>query len=235
MQPSEDDGGAVSFSASTFYIGNGGYQVNYTATKQGVYNVRGQIMQPGGVFGSYFENDDMTDHGSDTYGLSTESKPYTRMDSTIDFNWNGGRPVPAPSTTMKKDIGPSYFSVRWRGMVRPLYSEVYTFSIAVDDGAKLWVNDLLVIDHWYSRCSEVDGTIALMAGTLYPMKLEYKQVVGNASAHLSWGSRSQGKVIVPSTSLYSNTTTYNLCNRNQSLYVEPAVVCASASTAEGPA
>ena len=233
MQPSEDDGGAVSFSASTFYIGNGGYQVNYTATKQGVYNVRGQIMQPGGVFGSYFENDDMTDHGSDTYGLSTESKPYTRMDSTIDFNWNGGRPVPAPSTTMKKDIGPSYFSVRWRGMVRPLYSEVYTFSIAVDDGAKLWVNDLLVIDHWYSRCSEVDGTIALMAGTLYPMKLEYKQVVGNASAHLSWGSRSQGKVIVPSTSLYSNTTTYNLCNRNQSLYVEPAVVCASASTAEG--
>jgi len=134
---------------------------------------------------------------------------------------------------MKKDIGPSYFSARWRGMVRPLYSEVYTFSIAVDDGAKLWINDLLVIDHWYSRCSEVDGTIALMAGTLYPMRLEYKQVVGNASAHLSWSSRSQGKIIVPSTSLYSNSTTYNLCNRNESLYVEPAVVCSATSTAEG--
>jgi hypothetical protein len=233
VQPSEDDGGAVAFSASTFYIGNGGYQVNYTATKRGVYNVRGQIMQPGGVFGAYYENDDLSDHGSDTLGLATEAKPFTRMDATIDFDWNGGRPVPAPSPTMKKDIGPSYFSARWRGMVRPLYSEVYTFSIAVDDGAKLWINDLLVIDHWYSRCSEVDGTVALMAGTLYPMRLEYKQVVGNASAHLSWSSRSQGKVIVPSTSLYSNSTTYNLCNRNQSLYVEPAVVCAATSSAEG--
>jgi hypothetical protein len=233
VQPSENDGGVVAYAATTFYIGNGGYQVNYTATKRGVYNVRGQIMQPGGVFGSYYENDDLTDHGSDTLGLATESKPFTRMDATIDFDWKGGRPVPAPSLTMKKDIGPSYFSARWQGMVRPLYSEVYTFSIAVDDGAKLWINDLLVVDHWYSRCSEVDGTIALMAGTLYPMRLEYKQIVGNASAHLSWSSRSQSKNVVPSTSLYSNTTTYNLCNRNQSLYVEPAVVCAATSTAEG--
>ena len=233
VQPSEDDGGAVSFVGTSFYIGDGGYQVNYTATKAGTYNVRGQMMQPGGVFGTYFENDDLSDHGTDTYGVLTEAKPYQRMDATIDFDWKGGRPVPAPSPTMKKDIGPSYFSARWRGMVKPEFSEVYTFSVAVDDGAKLWINDLLVIDHWYSRCSEVDGTIALMAGTLYPMKLEYKQVVGNASAHLSWTSRSQSKTIVPSAALYSNTTTFNLCNQNQTLYVEPAVVCASTSSAQG--
>jgi Fur family ferric uptake transcriptional regulator len=36
-----------------------------------VYNVRGQIMQPGGVFGSYYENDDLSDHGTDTLGLAT--------------------------------------------------------------------------------------------------------------------------------------------------------------------
>jgi len=233
VQPSEDDGGMASYAATSFYTGNGGYQVNYTATKAGVYNVRGQIMQPGGVFGNYFENDDLTDHGTDTLGVLTESKSYQRMDATIDFDWQGGRPVPAPSAGMKKDIGPSYFSARWRGMVKPEFSEVFTFSVAVDDGAKLWINDLLVIDHWYSRCSEVDGTIALMAGTLYPMKLEYKQVVGNASAHLSWSSRSQAKAVVPADALYSNTTTFNLCNQNQSLFVEPAIVCAATSTAEG--
>mmetsp|Transcript_34887 Transcript_34887/g.82189 ORF Transcript_34887/g.82189 Transcript_34887/m.82189 type:complete len:5981 (-) Transcript_34887:63-18005(-) len=233
IQSSEETGGTRAYSASVFYIGAGGYQVNYTATARGVYNVQGQIMQPGGVFGTYFENDDLTDHGTDTLGVATEAKPYQRMDATIDFDWHGGRPVPAPSTTMTKDIGPSYFSARWTGMLKPEYSEVYTFSIAVDDGAKLWINDLLIVDHWYSRCSEVDGTIALMAGTLYPLKLEYKQVVGNASAHLSWSSRSQDKQIVGSGRLYSNTTTFTLSNRNMSLYVEPAVVCASKSTAEG--
>jgi len=234
LQPSEDNGGLAAYQGSTTYIGEGGYQVNYTATRRGVYNVRGQIMQPGGVFGTYFENDDLSDHGTDTLGVATESKPFRRMDATIDFDWSGGRPVPAPSLTMKKDIGPSYFSARWQGMVRPSFSEVFTFHAMVDDGAKLWINGLLIIDQWYSRCSEVDGTVALMADTLYPIKLEYKQVVGNATVQMRWASRSQPKAIVPSTSLYSNTTTYNLCNRNQSLYVEPAVVCASASAAEGP-
>ena len=38
---------------------------------------------------------------------------------------------------------------------------------------------------------------------------------------------------MPSAALYSNTTTFNLCNQNQTLYVEPAVVCASTSSAQG--
>ena len=55
--------------------------------------------------GNYFENDDLTDHGTDTLGVLTEAKAYQRMDATIDFDWQGGRPVPAPSPIMKKDIG----------------------------------------------------------------------------------------------------------------------------------
>jgi mannan endo-1,4-beta-mannosidase len=122
--------------------------VNYTATVQGKFGVRGQLMQAGGVFGTYFENDDLSDHGTDTLGVATESKPFQRMDATIDFNWLGVRPVPAPSMAMKKDIGPNYFSARWQGMINPLFSEVYTFSTMVDDGAKLWINGLLIIDQW---------------------------------------------------------------------------------------
>eukprot|EP00961_Rhodomonas_salina_P010027 134989-Rhodomonas_salina.1 len=74
IQSSEETGGTRAYSASVFYIGAGGYQVNYTATARGVYNVQGQIMQPGGVFGTYFENDDLTDHGTDTLGVATEAK-----------------------------------------------------------------------------------------------------------------------------------------------------------------
>jgi hypothetical protein len=69
LQPSEDNQGTLAYAATTFYIGSGGYQVNYTATKRGQYNVQGQIMQPGGLFGAYYENDDLTDHGTDTLGV----------------------------------------------------------------------------------------------------------------------------------------------------------------------
>ena len=148
-QPSEEDGGLYAYGSNITYIGSGGYQINFTATIQGSYNLRGLLMQAGGLFGTYFENDDLTDHGVDTDGIATSSKPYQRMDATIDFDWRGVRPVPPPSTTMKKDIGPNYFSAQWEGMIQPLYTEVYTFSVMVDDGTKVWINDLLIIDQWF--------------------------------------------------------------------------------------
>jgi hypothetical protein len=149
VQPSQDDNGELRYVSNVTYTGSGGYQINFTATTQGRYNVRGLLMQAGGVFGTYFENDDLSDHGTDTDGLATNEKPFQRMDATIDFNWQGFRPVPPPSTRMKKDIGPNYFSARWQGMIEPPYSEVYTFHTMVDDGMKLWINGLLVIDQWY--------------------------------------------------------------------------------------
>ena len=147
-QPSQSDGGVYMYSSNITYIGSGGYQINYTATLQGNYSLRGLLMQSGGLFGTYFENDDLTDHGIDTDGVATASKPYQRMDATINFDWRGIRPVPPPSPSMKKDIGPNYFSARWQGMVQPLFSEVYTFSVMVDDGTKVYINDLLIIDQW---------------------------------------------------------------------------------------
>jgi len=233
VQPSETNGGVALYRTQVAYIGSGGYQINYTATAFGSYALRGDVMQSGGLFGTYFENDDLTDHGTDTLGVATISSSFSRVDAAINFDWSGIRPVPSPSMSFLKDIGPNYFSVRWQGMVRPLFSEVYTFHAKVDDGAKLWINGLLVIDQWYSRCSEVDGTIALMSGTLYPIKIEYKQVVGNATMQLRWSSRSQSKDVVSSNSLYSNATTFNLCNRNMTVAVEPAVVCSSKSEASG--
>uniref|UniRef100_A0A7S0EWB6 PA14 domain-containing protein n=1 Tax=Hanusia phi TaxID=3032 RepID=A0A7S0EWB6_9CRYP len=118
-------------------------------------------------------------------------------------------------------------------MIEPKYSEVFTFSVYCDDGAKLYVNDLLILDHWYSRISEVDGTIALMADTKYPIRLEYKQVSGNASVQMRWSSKTQMKEIVPSSSLFTWTTTSTLSNSDQPLYVEPAKVCSTQSSAFG--
>jgi len=63
-------------------------------------------------------------------------------------------------------------------------SEVFTFSIYCDNVARLYINVLLISDHWHPRISEVDRAIALVSGTMYPLRLEYKQVTGNASVQL---------------------------------------------------
>ena len=40
-------------------------------------------------------------------------------------------------------IQPDTFSARWTGQVQPQYTEEYTFAVAADDGAKLWINGQL--------------------------------------------------------------------------------------------
>ena len=50
----------------------------------------------------------------------------------------------APATGINAD----YFSMRWTGQVQPLFTNVYTFYSTSDDGVRLYVNGVLVIDAW---------------------------------------------------------------------------------------
>ena len=155
---------------------------------------------------------------------------WSRIDPKIDFSWGDGGPVPTEELN-GKEIGADYFSARWLGMVQPQYSEVHTFSLVADDGVKLWVDSLLIINFWSRRNLEVEGTIALMAGQLYTIKLEYTESNGNATCILKWRSASQTYEVISSSRLYYSSTSGRL-SRTQ-LYVEPNVLCASTSRAKG--
>jgi len=98
--------------------------------------------------------------------------------------------------------------VRWTGQVQPQYSEKYFFVANTDDGVKVWVNDVLIIDSWITKsASDVTGTINLQAGVRYNIKMEYFQGTGGAGAHLSWYSASQPKQVIPASRLYPTTVT----------------------------
>jgi len=236
-QDHSKDGGTVKFQGTATYTTNGGYRIQYTATEQGRYNLRAKLMQPGGLYAEYFENDDLTDHGE--YGGSNTAATmaaFHRIDAKVDFDWKDGQPVNEAADEFsnwngKKKIGPDFFSARWTGMIKPVYSEVYTFSAEVDDGIKVWLDDLLIMSYWDSRNNEVDGTIALLANQLYNIKIEYKDVTGNATIRFRWKSKTQTKEVVPSGSLYHTTTSRRLSEPN--LDVEPTVVCGSTSHAWG--
>jgi PA14 domain/Fibronectin type III domain len=136
-----------------------------------------------GLKGDYYNNVDLTG-----FVLS-------RVDPGMNFNWGNGSPDPS--------IGADTFSVRWTGQVQPLFSQTYTFYTLSDDGVRLWVNGVQLVNNWTGHApTENSGTIALTAGTRYSIQMDYYEDGGGAVAGLSWSSSSQPKEIIPANRLF---------------------------------
>jgi hypothetical protein len=144
-----------------------------------------------GLLGSYYSNQFSTN-------AFTGSPSLVRTDAVVNFNWVTGSPAPNIST--------DYFTVRWVGTVQPQFTENFTFYTKTDDGARLWVNNQLLIDKWVNQAAtEWSGSLTLTANRLYLIRLEYYENTGFASAVLSWSSPSTTKAVIPQTQLYPST------------------------------
>lgn len=124
-------------------------------------------------------------------------RPVTvRTDAGIDFEWSG-----APAA----GLFPDNFSVKWSGLLTPAFSETYTFTIAADNGTRLWIDGNLVSNAWNVVGGEDGGwrsvEVPLVAGRPVPVLLDYYQGYGSASAALYWSSASQPWEIVPGAAL----------------------------------
>jgi hypothetical protein len=138
--------------------------------------------QPGGLFGEYFDNKDLT------------LLLFARVDATVNFDWGNGAP--------RAGMGTETFSERWTGQVVPLYSETYTFYTLSDDGVRLWVNGQLLINNWTLHApTENRGTIALQAGQPYAIRLEHYEDGGGALIQLFWSSARQARQVIPPSQL----------------------------------
>jgi hypothetical protein len=130
-----------------------------------------------GLTGAYFKNKNLTSLG------------LTKVDPTINFIWVTG----SPNST----IPVNNFSVRWTGFITPPASGTYTFITRTDDGVRLWIDNKLLINRWRDqRASDATGTINLVKGQRYSLKMEYYESWGEASAQLMWQGPSISKQIV---------------------------------------
>ena len=177
---------SVSMSQAGFYTVTVSNAVGTTISQQAQLIIVATAARVGtgtGLRALVFDNVDFT------------SMKRARIDATINFDWNTN----SPSSTTDPDT----FSMRWLGQVQPRYSQTYTFYASTDDGVRLWVNGVLLIDKWQDQgATERTGSIALNAGEKYDLRMDYYENGGAASAELSWSSASQAKEIIPSTQLY---------------------------------
>jgi hypothetical protein len=104
-----------------------------------------------------------------------------RNDRAIDFEWGNASPDPA--------IPADNFSVRWTRALG-FDAGTYRFLTSTDDGARVWVDDALIVDAWVDQkqLNTHTGEVYLAAGQ-HTVTVEYYEHGGGASAHVWWQPR----------------------------------------------
>ena len=123
-----------------------------------------------------------------------------QRNESVNFSWSDKSPGPG--------VNKDKFSVRWSGMVKAPSSGKYRFRTVANDGVRLWVNGVRVVNNWANRTSTATNTtqdIALSGGKSYAIVMEYYDNTGAAVARLKWRKPGQTTyVMVPSNNLSAN-------------------------------
>lgn len=134
-----------------------------------------------GLYGEYFNNTNFTEPA------------FSRVDSYIGFSWWGNG--------VHNAIKGNTYSVRWSGKIQPQFSETYTFKISSAGVHRLKINGTIVINNTNN------GTIALEAGKLYDIIIEFQKSSLRGGIEFFWNCNSldkftKGGEIVPRWQLY---------------------------------
>jgi glucose/arabinose dehydrogenase len=138
-----------------------------------------------GLLGEYFDNSNLT------------NLVLRRNDATINFDWGTGSPAPV--------IGPDTFSIRWTGQLLPTVTGTHQFRTRSDDGIRLRVNNVTVIDRYIDQApTSHTGSIALTAGQLVDVEITYYENMGGAVMQWFWTPPGQSEQVVPQAVLFSD-------------------------------
>ncbi len=117
----------------------------------------------------------------------------TRTDANLNFSWPDS---PGPG------VNADQFSVRWTGFLNVPTAGVYTFYPTSDDGVRLWINGVQVVDGWRDQGATEfsSGPINLAAGQI-PVKVEFYDNAVVADIVLRWEGPGLAKEIIPAANL----------------------------------
>lgn len=95
----------------------------------------------------------------------------TREDTAVDFDWQGDSPDPL--------ININQFSAKWTRLINFAPGD-YKFTVTADDGVRLYIDDVLVLDKWILQAGEVYEVSKTMTAGNHTIKVEYFENFGNA-------------------------------------------------------
>jgi len=101
----------------------------------------------------------------------------TRADAGLSFNWGTGSPGAG--------VPGDWFSAQWAGSAT-LDGGTYTFSATADDGIRVWVDDVILIDQWHLHLPTTYTASRYLAPGYHTFRVAYYDATGNASVSLSW-------------------------------------------------
>ena len=127
-------------------------------------NSNGELQQ--GLQAEYFTSNDLSG-----------TPAVTRVDNHLDFDWDIN-PIPVSQNQ-------GGFSARWTGQVRPVISGDHVFKVRGDGGLRVIVNGQTLFDNFnsptlppvgYGPTPAYSGKIALQAGQVYSVEIDYRRV-----------------------------------------------------------
>jgi hypothetical protein len=107
----------------------------------------------------------------------------SRGEYPLDYDWAAGSPY---SVAYGPDVvGNDYWSARWHGEF-PFDSGNYTFRAIADDGLRVYLDGLLVLNHWRDGYKDVTNRVIGVGPGRHTVVVEYYERTGNAAVQVWW-------------------------------------------------
>ncbi len=121
----------------------------------------------------------ITDWRGDYWNNPTQSGPptLTRNDLVLFFNWGEGR--------ADSSLGVDHFSARWQRTLN-FDAGIYRFNIEVDDGFRLYIDNVLILDEWEDGAARTYTVDVPLSTGLHTIQVDYFERTGVALMRFWW-------------------------------------------------
>ncbi len=134
------------------------------------------VIPTGSFCAEYFNNKTLT---APSVLVRNESYP-------IRYSLGAGSPAPGV-------VNADNYSARWIGNFAFATTDTYIFSTRADDGVRVYLDGVLVVDHWTSPTPilRLDG-VRVTAGT-HQVKVEYYEATGDSTVQVTWATKGRSR------------------------------------------
>lgn len=226
----DPNGDTLAYDWSFGFTGNRSYSINNSPTQSPIYpspgiflaRVTATDMKGGTATGSTWVSVGNQTVQSATTASILPGLSFRYYEGTFNAMPDFGRMLPKSSGTASAiSLAPAQrdndFAMLFEGFVEAPAAGIYGFLLRADDGARLYINDVLVIDNssrkgdnneTVDNSVELGGALALAQG-LHRLRLEYFHKDGMENLGLKWFRIGQSESAIPTGNLSQNAWTGN--------------------------